>query len=268
MKKIKFYLGILATLLFFSCVEVVDVDLNTAPPKLVVEASINWKKGTTGNFQIITLSTTTDYYSNTIPKVSGATVTIKNSTNTIFNFVETSNKGEYVCVDFEPVINETYTLTIINNNETYTASEILKEVAPITRIEQKEQQGFIEIKTFFTDPVNETNYYLYKYTTAKNDIIFSTDEDLKFNGNEFFSFSDDVSFGSDDKIKISHCSISKSYYNYINIIINLDQTGGGLFETPSPGAIRGNIINTNNTDNYPLGYFSLSEVDDKIYIIK
>ncbi len=36
--------------------------------------------------------------------------------------------------------------------------------------------------------------------------------------------------------------------------------GGGPFQSP-PATVRGNIINTTNSANYPLGYFSLSEVD-------
>ncbi|MFD0778445.1 hypothetical protein ACFQZF_08170 [Flavobacterium myungsuense] len=36
---------------FNSCEDVVNVDLNAAPPKLVIDASINWEKGTSGNLQ-------------------------------------------------------------------------------------------------------------------------------------------------------------------------------------------------------------------------
>src|SRR6187402_2546578 len=107
------YITIIIALFFFaSCEDVVNVDLNTAPPRLVVDASINWQKGTDGAVQKIILSTTTDYYSNVIPKVSGATVSIKNSENTTFVFTEIPNTGEYQCNNFDPIIGETYTLTV------------------------------------------------------------------------------------------------------------------------------------------------------------
>jgi hypothetical protein len=32
--------------------------------------------------------------------------------------------------------------------------------------------------------------------------------------------------------------------------------------------VRGNIINTTNSDDFPLGYFSVSEADTKTYIIE
>jgi len=36
-----------------SCEDVIDVDLQDAPSRLVIEASIDWEKGTTGNNQTI-----------------------------------------------------------------------------------------------------------------------------------------------------------------------------------------------------------------------
>ncbi len=83
------YLIIVLFLLSFtfnSCEEVVDINLKTAAPKLVIDATINWKKGTLGNEQKIKLTTTTDFYSTEVPVVSDAIILIKNSTNTIFDF--------------------------------------------------------------------------------------------------------------------------------------------------------------------------------------
>ena len=65
MKNIKLFIVLLiASFSVISCEEVVNVDLDTAAPKLVIDASIKWEKGTTGNVQKIKLTTTTDYYSN------------------------------------------------------------------------------------------------------------------------------------------------------------------------------------------------------------
>ena len=93
MKKIQLFFVIIVSVLLNSCEEVIPVNLNTAPPKLVIEAAINWQKGTLGNAQTIKLSTTTGYYNTVIPVVSGATVSIKNSINTVFNFVEKFSKS-------------------------------------------------------------------------------------------------------------------------------------------------------------------------------
>lgn len=273
MKKLNIFLVIIATLFFTSCEEVVDIPLDTAPPRLVIEANIYWQKETSGNQQSIKLMTTTDFYSNVIPPVNDAVVTVTNSQNVVFSFNELEDTGVYYCQNFLPVLNETYTLNVVYNGEVYTASEVLTSVAPITTIEQSENGGFtgneIEIKAYFDDPANETNYYLYEYSYAKEvKSFYSVTNDEFFNGNQFFSIDSNEDYVSGEVLKISHIGISQSYYNFLNIILSLaGESGGGPFQTP-PATIRGNIINETNASNFALGYFSLSEVDTEIYTIK
>ena len=273
MKKIYFVSLLFVSLFFISCEKVVDVDLNTAPPKLVIEAAINWQKGTSGNEQKIKLSTTTDYFSTTIPKVSGATVFITNSKNMVFNFIEKPNTGEYSCTNFVPILNEAYTLTIIYKGETYTAQETLLPVASIESIAQNNEGGFtgkdIEIKTFYSDPANVDNFYLYKYKySSQVKLDYYVDEDTYFQGNTFFSLSQNDELKIGDEIEITHFGISKEYYNYMSILLSIaGNNGGGPFQSP-PATVRGNIINSTNPSNYALGYFSLSEMDTKNYTIE
>src|SRR5688572_4778078 len=112
-----------AGLFFTGCEKEITVDLKTASPRLVIDASIDWIKNTGGNEQKIVLSTTTGYYSSRFPGVSGALITVTNPSNTIFQFQEIPGTGQYVCSNFLPVIGQTYNLKIDLNGETYTASE-------------------------------------------------------------------------------------------------------------------------------------------------
>lgn len=273
MKKATLLIVFFISIFFTGCEEVVDVDLDTAPPKLVIEASVNWEKGTTGAKQIIKLSTTTGYFENVIPKVSGATVFIKNSANQQFNFIEIPKSGQYVCNNFKPVINEQYTLTVISNGNTYTASETLKPVAPITRIEQNNEGGIagdeIEIRAFYNDPDSEDNFYLFKYVYSnKVTSSYYVSEDKFYQGNEFFSDSDDEDLKIGDEIELTHYGISKEYFNYMSILVSIAGSNvGGPFQSP-PATVKGNIMNTTDKNNYPLGYFALSEIQTKKYIIK
>lgn len=264
MKKAISLIVVFLSIFFTSCEEVVDVDLDTAPPKLVIEAAINWEKGTAGKQQVIKLTTTTGYFESVIPTVSNAVVHIKNSKNEEFDFLEVQKTGRYVCNNFVPVIDETYTLTVISGGNTYTATETLKSVAPITRIEQNNEGGFtgkdIEVRAYYNDPADENNYYLYKYVYSnKITSNFYVDEDKFFQGNEFFSVSDDDELKIGDEIEITHFGISKQYYNYMSILVSIaGSNAGGPFQSP-PATVKGNIINTTDKANYPLGYFSLSE---------
>ena len=271
--KINLLLVLLAAVFFNSCTDVVDIPLDTDNPRLVIDASINWQKGTTGNNQVIKLTTTTDFYTNVIPVVSGATVFIKNNANGIFNFIETPNTGVYLCGTFVPVLNETYTLTIISKGQTYTATETLQPVAAITSVTQEKQTGlgtdFLKLKAFFNDPAEADNYYLYKYKFTKNlKPEYSVDDDLFFQGNTFFSLVLEEDTTAGETVEITHYGISKSYFNYMTILLSVaGSSGGGPFQSP-PATVKGNIKNQTDLDNYPSGYFRLSESDVKNYTIQ
>lgn len=271
-KKIIILSAIIASFLLHSCEEVINVDLDTAKPKLVIDAGINWYKGTTGAEQKIKLSTTTGFYSTTIPTVSGATVFITNSTNTAFDFIENPGTGEYICMNFIPQLNETYMLTVISNGQTYTATETMKSLAPIDHLFQKDDGGItgedIEIRTFFNDPVAEDNFYMYKYKYSNQaKIDYYVDEDKFFNGNAFFSVSNNDDLDPNDTIEITHFGISRGYYNYMNVLLSVAGGNGGPFQSP-PATVRGNLINQTNFDNYALGYFRLCEADTRNYTIQ
>ncbi|MFT5252442.1 MAG: hypothetical protein ACI87N_001452 [Flavobacteriales bacterium] len=273
MKKINLIIVFFSLLFLTSCEEVVQIDLNNAAPRIVVEAAIRWQKGTSGSLQKIKLTTTAGYYDTAIPIVSGAVVTVKNSANLIFTFNEINGTGEYVCSNFIPVINDEYTLTVTSKGQKYTATETLKSVAPIVEIIQNDKGGFtgnnIEIKTYFNDPANESNYYLYNYSYSSQVLQnYYVDEDTSYQGNKFFSISQSNKIKKNDKIMVTHFGISKSYYNYLRILLSIASNGGGSpFQSP-PATVRGNLINITNADNYPLGYFSLSESDKREFIIQ
>ena len=53
----------------------------------------------------------------------------------------------------------------------------------------------------------------------------------------------------------------KEYLTYFNVLISQSgQQAGGPFET-IPSSLLGNIVNTTNNENFPLGYFHISETD-------
>jgi hypothetical protein len=264
---------ILALLFFASCEDKVNIDLDTANPKLVIDANILWQKGTIGNDQKIKLTLTTDYYSNTIPVVSGAVVFVTNSSNTVFSFVEIPNTGEYVCSNFVPVINEDYTLTIQYLGQTYTSTEKLLATPTIDSTQQTTVQGFggdeIQVKFFYQDNGLEDNNYLIGVKNSEKLLPeFGVIKDEFFQGNQMFGFYTDSDLKSGDVLSFSLKGISIRYFNYMNKLLNIaGSAGGSPFATP-PATLRGNIINQSNQDNYPLGYFHLSEIDTLNYTVQ
>jgi hypothetical protein len=273
MKLIQKIIIISAALFVTACEKVTTVDLKTASPKLVIEASIDWVKNTAGNKQKIVLSTTTGYYSPEFPGVSGAVITVTNPSNTVFEFVETPGTGQYICSNFLPVIGQTYNLKIVLNGQTYTASETL---TPVPKIEDNLDQinkggetgDEIEITFRYMDDANQVNSYLTSVTqpyTAFPEIEVEDDEHT--NGNLMQESYSHEKLKVGDKIDIKLYGISKSYYNYMFKLIQASGNDGNPFPT-TPGAVRGNIINQTDSKNYAFGYFRLAEMDSKSYTIR
>lgn len=269
MRKLLILLGFVS--LFIACEDVVEVDLEEAQPRLVVDAILQWEKGTTGKNQTIKLSRTRGFFEEEPRPVSGARVVVSNNSNVEFNFEEIS-PGEYVTSSFEPELNEFYSLRIELNGDVYSAEETLKPVVPIDLIEQIDQGGFsgedIELKAFYTDPEGEENYYLFKFFApflAFPDLSVFDDE---FNdGNQIFGLfsEEDLEPGMDVSIQLH--GISKEYYNFLEILLAQAGSAGGPFET-QPATVRGNIKNEKDADELIFGYFGLSEVDKVIYTVQ
>ena len=273
MKKI---LSLLAILLLMSCEDKVNVALDTANPKLVIDANILWQKGTSGSNQTIKLTTTTDYYTNVIPVASGATVYIQDLSSllgVVYSFNETPNTGEYVCNSFVPVINHDYLLTVIYNGQTYTATDKLLATPTIDNVQQNTVQGFsgdvIQVKFFYQDNGLEDNNYLIGVQNSTKAIPeYGVLKDRFFQGNQMFGFYSDDKLKAGDQLFFSLQGISTRYYNYMEKLLNIAGSGGGSpFSTP-PATLRGNIVNQTNESDYPFGYFHLSEIDTRNYTVQ
>ena len=257
----------------YSCEDVIDVDLNEATPRLVIEASINWLKDTSGNNQSIKLSLSAPFFDDTIPPANGALIQISDTNSNQFNFIEDGSTGIYINTNFIPIINETYTLTINYNGETFTATEVLKSVSSIDRIEQNNEGGFsgedIELKAFYTDPANVENYYFFEFISDIAVIpALEVYEDRFTDGNEIFGFYSEEDLESGDEVVIRNYGVSSRFYDFMFILLQQgSDESGGPFET-QPATVRGNCINITNSDNFPFGYFRLSEVDEVIYTVE
>ncbi len=261
-----------------SCEDVIDVNVSEGKTRLVIEASLDWEKGTAGNEQVIKLSKSSPYFQNNSNNaVTGALVKVTNnntSTEYIFN---DENDGTYTISNFIPVINDTYTLEIVYNGETYTGSETLMGVPTINTINQSVEGGFddelLELNIYYNDPADEENYYLIKYREEGDlfPVLYDLSDEF-INGNEIHDFwekednedNNEKPFEAGDKVSMGLYGISKRYYNYIRQLIEQYDNGGNPFSS-TPAQIKGNCINTTNAENYPLGYFRVTEVVNATY---
>lgn len=252
---------------FSNCEKVVDVDVPSIPPKLIIDASFEVffdENPVTAN-TVVRLRLSADYFDDVIPAALNATVFLTNlSDNSVINFSDTNADGDYEPINsFIPADNVTYELTVIYDNETYKGTATKIKSTPLTSVTQGDETLFsgneTELKISFKDDANEENYYLFDFTNN----LFLAIEDRFFNGADYnFSYfysEDDLIVPTAVKIKMS--GITKEYFTYFRVLINQSgQNAGGPFETV-PSSLLGNMINTTNEENFPLGYFHISETD-------
>lgn len=262
--------SLLFVLLLSSCEEVVNLDLETGEAKIVIDAEILWNKDTDGKTQTIKISKMASYYNTSTPKVSGAQVRVVNSEGTTFTFAET-DPGSYVCTDFVPVLNMEYTLFVEAEGKSFTAVEKLTPVTPINKIKQRYMpdvagDDLLVLSVFYDDPADQENFYLSYFTTDFLKIPYYLLSNDRFsNGNETKDEFSDVDLKPGKTVKIVHRGISKNFYNYMNLIF--EASSANPFGA-SPGNIRGNIINSNNANDFALGYFRLCEANTVSYTMQ
>lgn len=243
-----------------SCQDVIEVDLHEAPPRLVIEASINiLESGSTIN-SFIKLTTTAPFFGNEIPVVKDATIKIIDEEGTIFPFEHTEN-GKYDGLFF-PVNNMKYTLEILYKGEMYTGSTQFERTVPLEYVEQRNDGGFsgkdIELKAYFTDPEGKGNYYFFKGNSERG-LVVDVLSDEFFDGNSIFGYYLVEDLAPGDDVQFHLYGIDEEFYNYMFVLLQQTGGGGGPFET-QPATVRGNIINKTHPANYPLGYFRISEL--------
>lgn len=250
-----------------SCEDVIDVELNNAPPRLVVEANLYvWDNGSSS--ATVRLTTTAPFFDNNLPFVTDADVKITDQNGVVYPFLYSQN-GIYTS-SHRPQWNVDYTLIIQYNGETYSATETLYNVSPLEYVEQRDDGGFsgedIELKAFFSDPAGERNYYFFEGLSERGDALDVYSDEF-FDGNSIFGYYLVEDLAPGDEVQFNIYGVSEAYYNFMFILLQQTGGGGGPFET-QPATVRGNIVNETNPDNFPLGYFRVSEVSTLNYTVQ
>ena len=270
------FLALLLLVFFTACTDVIDVEVPSEEPRLVIEASINWEKGTSGSDQTIYLSKSTPFFeTNGNVPVSGASVVITNTSDGSFFEFNDQNDGSYTSSNFMPVLNDNYTLEVISEEETYSAQETFIPVVPILEVYQSTDKFLpevLEVNFDFLDPAEEENYYYIKFKEQADS--FPRLRDLKdefVNGNLISVFNErqenedinQVEYAPGDMVNMELIGVSKRYYEYIQLLISQSESGGPFDTTPV--ALRGNCTNQNDPNNFAYGYFRLTEVAKASY---
>lgn len=286
----KYFYILLSLCLLTSCQEVIDLKLDTAPQQLVIEASLDWKKGTTKAFPIVDISYTKPYFGNTpSAAITDAVVVLKTTSETYTltlwdgtttltaEHLTTLNGGSrYVyTAGITPELGKIYRLEVKLNGETYTSETKMLE-APVIQprsIMQNEKGGIFgnqkEVRYYFDGIEDGTaNAFLGRLdiTDQKKPIYFTLDDNYIANHKFFYivsNLSEPLKTGN--VIKSTLYRISPQYKEFVQMLLQISR-GQGPYVIPTQPV--GNIVNKQNPKRNPLGGFRVSQYSTNEYTVK
>ena len=266
MKNIFFIVSIL--LLVVSCTEIIDIDLNSSDPQIVVEGIVTTNDETT----IVKLSYSVNFdESNTFPKIEGAFVELSDDLGNVELLNEIS-PGVYSTNTITGRIGGTYYLTIQKDDKMFMSESTIPNQVPFDTliVEKSSSTGGpggmgsssnYDIFVEYIDPENEVNYY--RFVELVNNEIKSSYvfDDRITNGSKtirpLMSFNRNLASG--DTLKVIMQCIDEEVYNYFNSFGNL-MGGPGNSSTPANPYT--------NIEGGVLGYFSAHTYELKELIIQ
>lgn len=140
-----------------------------------------------------------------------------------------------------------------------------------SRVEQSKENIIdgeeIKVTMYFDDPVDEKNHYLGEFRSNALPVpaLTATNDDFT-NGNQNSLEHDSHLYKAGQKVEMKLYGISKTYFNYIDILISQASTDGGPFPT-TPVQLKGNCRSITNSNEQVLGFYRLSEVEKVVYTI-
>jgi hypothetical protein len=275
--------GIVIIWLLNSCQDVITLDLNPGPSKLVVNGYISTQSGP----YTIKLSRSSSYYEpNAFVPEKGASVVVSDNTGIVEIFKE-SSPGVYSSSNLQGQINRTYLLSITTvDKQVYTASSYLPTVVAIDSLHfelRKRFGGFgsggkgpasYTVSCIFTDPVGLGNNYRIRY--YKNDTLQNGERDYVIGSDKYGNAQSNTPRIADgqintlqirgryylkDSVQVDLISIDQKAFNYYSDLQKLLSDQNSPFPSDAPA----NPIN--NIGNGGLGYFAAFSISSKKIVI-
>jgi hypothetical protein len=264
---------IASLVLFTSCTKVIDIDLNSSDPQLIIEAKIS--DDATEKAEVRLNQSVNFDQSNTFPAVKNAFVTILDQTGNVTDTLKEASAGIYQSAKLTGKTGHTYLLTIKTGSKTVTSTATIPRKVPLTDIEMRQQSlfGNTSYATIpkFVDPIGIGDNYRFILSIngkLKNDIAVINDElsDGAPNGRPIFrgAQADDTKDGFlkvGDTVQLEMQCIDKGVYDYFNTLASGGAGGPGGGTTPA------NPISNIKGDGV-LGYFTAHTKQIKSVVIK
>jgi len=255
---------ILIIAVFTSCQKIVNIDLNTASPNIVIEAVIDNGPGPYS----VKLSKTGSYFDTPVlPAVSGAIVVISDNEGVIDTLTE-DTAGLYITHKIQGIPGNSYNLSVLADKVVYTASSMMMSAVNIDSIKLELTQRFSfgprtrldsSLTIHFSDPAKEKNYYRIKFIQKHriNLANYRLYNDVYTNGEEISLRVGAAVRGDTDIIQL--ISIDRYAYDYYRTLADIIRINPIFGSTPA---------NPNtNLSHGALGYFAAVAMRSKAIIV-
>ena len=258
-------LSITIVLLFSACQKVINVKLDSSATKYVIEGVVTDQPGGSS----VSITQTRDFSANnTFVGVSGATVTIENNGSS-YPLTE-SNQGIYTTSTLTGVPGSTYSMKVVLNGATYTASSTMPN--PVVGIDSLYvSTGTLTNKRYatvvFTDPAGIPNYYRWvQYVNGHQEKTNFLGDDEFTDGLKIktqLDFNNDTddpkrNINTGDSVRIDMINIDSAVYQYW---FALERNADGSGNSASPANPTSNIAGG------CLGYFSAQAVRTRSLLV-
>jgi hypothetical protein len=281
LNKIKHFTTVFCTVIIltiftglFSCQKVINIDLNSPSPRMVVEANISDKPGP----YFVKLSKTVNFDEITqIPPVKNATVEISDSSSGTYETLIEQKEGIYTTSLLKGIPEHKYRLKIITDGQVYEAVSDMPDPVGFLKLNinrEVENQSTItggstgqtfryRVNYEINDPAKYTNYYRFVVFHKNREISSRRVISDQFHNGKIiagdFILHDSIDFDPGETVKIELQNIDKNTYNFFRTL--RDGASGLSFLSASPSNPISNISNNG------LGYFSAISVKEGYLII-
>ena len=255
----------ISILFLVSCQKVINIDLNSSSPRIVVESNITNLPGP----YYVKISKTINFdETNIFPKVSGAKVELSDTLGNTDTLKEVS-PGVYSTSVIQGMPGRKYTLTIVADGVEYKAISSMPEPIKIDSLRIVTEAGYREkrkeIEVTLKDPADIQNYYRYsEIVNGYRSNNYSLASDRYFDGKTYqrnVNVNDSIALQKGDSIIMELHSIDKATYDYFSTLRFVSGRGGLGFLSASPA----NPIT--NFNNGALGYFSAYSIITKNIVV-
>lgn len=258
MKNIIYTISLLLIITLISCEKVIDLEINEAEQKYVVEAFTSNIEGR----NYVKISKTGNVYTqNNFEKVSNAVVTITDKNSVVTTFQEDPNtKGTFLAPGFKIEELSTYNLKITTEDETMTSIVTSRTVAPINWLFPIQgSQAFgadtnkLNLLFSMTDPIGKGDNYRFILTIdGVQDDYYYINPDVLVSEPVIEGLFFGTSIDSGAIVHVELLNMDDANYDYFYGLVNNTETGP-FSATPA------NPV-TNITGNV-LGYFGAYMID-------